>query len=309
LNRAPALSSDSTAVKTICYVHSGRASLPDIKAYSEYFSDHFQVAEKNTVDDLESYDILWFFMGWFRYRPRPNQYVVHEYSSLSVPPFARIKDCIKLATEVKPNLRVFQNAYQLESFRFNDQVPYLFRDMGVAEHFYHRQQRAKQYDLVYVGSMDRSRQLHKAIDRLLQLKPDLKVLMVGNAPDFLLGRYRNRPNISFVGAVDYSAVPALLSSASFGLNYVPDCFPYSIQSSTKLLEYYVAGLPVIGNMTTWCNQFIRENPMTYLDIEKLLQWPAILPELNQGKAKISADLLWHNRIQRAGFEKHLPYYF
>ena len=171
----------------------GSLVLPDIQAYADYFAGRYRIVEEHTTQNLGSFDILWFFMGWFRYTARPDQYVVHEYSSLSIPPFARLKDRIKLITETKPDLRVFQNVQQLAGFNFKDKIPCVFRDMGVAEFFRRTEQQTKLYDVVYVGAMDSSRQLHRALDKLLLLKPDLRVLMVGQASDYLVQRYSTYP--------------------------------------------------------------------------------------------------------------------
>ena len=298
--------SDSNDLKTICFVHAGKSRLPDIQAYADYFAGRYRIVEEHTTQNLASYDILWFFMGWFRYTAQPEQYVVHEYSSLSVPPFSRLKDRIKLITETKPDLRVFQNRQQLAGLNFKDKIPLVFRDMGVADFFRQTKQLAKLYDVVYVGAMDSSRQLHKALDKLLLLKPDLRVLMVGQASDYLVQRYSTYPHIQFCGVVDYSEIPSLINKATFGLNYIPDRYPYNIQSSTKLLEYFALGLPVIGNMSLWSKDFIAQNAVTYFDLENLTSWPDHSFEIRHGKAEASDDLLWHNRILKAGFEKYLP---
>ncbi len=293
-------------MKSICFVHTGKAQLPDLSAYKDYFAPSYKVADSKELKGLEQYDILWFFMGLHRYTPLKSQFVVHEYSSLSLPPFARLKDRIKVLCEKKPDLRVFQNQHQSDLLNFNDGIPAVFRDMGVAEQFYNAPMKPKLFDLVYVGAMDSSRQIHKALDKLLALKPDITVMLVGKAPEHLVLRYKNLPGIKFIGAVHYQNIPGLLQQAHFGLNYVPDCYPYNLQSSTKLLEYLAMGIPVIGNITAWSKQFIRQNPAVYFDIEQLSTWPSTSPEFYNRKAKLSETFLWHNRISDAGFESYLP---
>lgn len=293
-------------MKSICFVHTGKAQLPDLGAYKEYFATNYEVFNSSSLCNLERYDILWFFMGLHRYTPLKTQFVVHEYSSLSLPPFARIKDRIKVLCESRPDLRVFQNQHQLELLQFNDDVPSVFRDMGVAEQFFDRPESEKTYDVVYVGAMDKTRRLEVAIDKLLQIKPDLKLMLAGRPEPYLVERYKNCAGIHFIGCVLYEAVPALLTQAKFGLNYVPDTYPYQIQSSTKLLEYLAVGLPVIGNVNTWTKKFLQKQNVKYFDLSQLFEWPEQGIALNSLTNELSKEFLWQNVIRNVGIEQYLP---
>jgi len=293
-------------VKSICFVHTGKAQLPDLSAYKDYFSSSYKVVVSRDLKGLEQYDILWFFMGLHRYTPLESQFVVHEYSSLSLPPFARLKDRIKVLCEEKPDLRVFQNEQQFDLMNFRDNIPAVFRDMGVAEQFFDVADAEKIYDLVYVGAMDKTRCLEQAIDKLLKIKPDLSMVLAGRPEPYLVERYKNYPGIRFIGAIDYAAVPALLKQARFGLNYVPAVYPYHIQSSTKLLEYLAAGLPVIGNINPWTKMFLQKQNVVYFDLSQMSEWPVQDFALNSSPNKLSKQFLWQNIIRNVGIERYLP---
>ncbi|MBU1310754.1 MAG: glycosyltransferase [Gammaproteobacteria bacterium] len=291
-------------MKSLCFVHQGKAQLPEIRAYCDYFSGRYQVSVANSVADLHRYDIIWFFMGCYRYRPLPHQFMVHEYASLSTPPFARLKDQVKQWCNSTPQLRVFQNPQQSEQLSFNDNIPQRYRDMGIAGHFSAEPDCEKRCDLIYTGTMDKSRQLHIALDLLLELNPLASIWLVGQPSAYLQRRYKSYTNVRFLGSVENSQIPELLSQARFGLNFIPDVYPYQLQTSTKLLEYAACGLPVIGNKTAWLKQFLLDQPLAYHDIFELRSWPTA-QQINLTEQTLNS-WHWQNRIVNAGFETILP---
>ena len=293
-----------SALKSLCLVHQDKAQLPELQAYTEYFSAKYRVFIETPQADLSTYDIVWFFMGCFRYQPQPHQFVVHEYASLSTPPMAWLKDKLKARVNSRPNLRVFQNAQQSSRLHFNDNVPVLYRDMGLCGDFTIRPGSEKQCDLIYVGTMDKSRRLERALDIILRLKPDTHIWLVGNPAAYLQQRYQHHINVRFLGKVSNKQIPVLLNQAHFGLNYVPDIYPYQFQTSTKLLEYAACGLPVIGNKTAWVNSFLATHKLPYHDIHQLAVWPT--PAAVTISAEVLQSWSWQQRIADAGFETILP---
>lgn len=291
-------------MKTLCFVLPGKALLPEVQAYREYFSANYQVYVRHHTADVAQFDIVWFFMGVPFYRARPGQFVVHEFTSLSTPPYARLKDQIKRYLLPTPSLRVFQNAMQFNILNFNDKVPHLFRDMGVSANFMQPATVKKSIDLIYAGSMARSRQLDKALAKLVAVKPDIRIDLFGIPEPHLQKRFADYHNIAFRGPVDYNDMPRLMHKAHFGLNYVPNVYPYNLQTSTKLLEYAACGLPVIGNYTAWLERFLKTNMIEYIDIDHLNSWPVA----NTSPVKTSTidEWLWQKRISEAGFELFLP---
>lgn len=291
-------------MKSLCFVHQGKAQLPELQAYTEYFSTKYRVFIEKPQADLSTYDIVWFFMGCFRYRPQSHQFVVHEYASLSTPPLAWLKDKLKSRFNSRPNLRVFQNMQQSSRLQFNDNIPVRYRDMGLSADFTFKLDTEKNCDLIYVGTMDKSRQLDKALDAILRLKPDTSIWLVGAPAAYLQKRYQHYANVRFIGKVPNKKIPLLLNQARFGLNYVPDIYPYQFQTSTKLLEYAACGLPVIGNRTAWVNSFLTKHKLQYHDINQLKVWPT------SGAVTVTSEVLqswsWQQRIADAGFETILP---
>jgi glycosyltransferase involved in cell wall biosynthesis len=291
-------------LKTISFVHQSKAQLPELQAYTEYFRQHYNVAINTPEANLQSYDIVWFFMGFFRYKPQPHQFVVHEYASLSTPPFARLKDTLKKVLNSRPHLRVFQNQQQSARLNFNDNIVTKYRDMGLSSHFVTQPNTEKKCDLIYVGSMDKSRHLEYALDTVLKLHADASVWLVGEPSPYLMKRYQQHANVRFVGPVPYSQVPQMLNQARFGLNYVPNKYPYYFQTSTKLLEYAACGLPVIGNKTDWVDSFLAKHQMQYHDLNQLSAWPQAKP-VNMLNDPLTA-WSWQQRIADANFETILP---
>ncbi|SNY51838.1 Glycosyl transferases group 1 [Arsukibacterium tuosuense] len=291
-------------MKSLCFVHQSKAQLPELQAYADYFRPLYQVEVSSPAADLSGYDIVWFFMGFCRYQPKPGQFIVHEYASLSTPPLARIKDQLKRRLNSRPHLRVFQNKKQSELLQFNDGVPERFRDMGIANHFRPQAGIEKKCDLIYVGSMDKSRQLEKALDVVLKLQPHASIWLVGQPSAYLQQRYQRYAGVRFTGPVANSQIPQLLNQARFGLNYVPDVYPYNLQTSTKLLEYAACGLPVIGNKNSWVSHFLTQNPLPFHDLQQLTAWPQ--PQAADISEQTRQAWRWQKRIADAGFETILP---
>ncbi|MBV2127794.1 glycosyltransferase family protein [Arsukibacterium indicum] len=291
-------------MKSLCFVHQSKAQLPELQAYTDYFRPRYHVEVSNPAADLSGYDIVWFFMGFSRYQPQPGQFIVHEYASLSTPPLARVKDLIKRQLNATPDLRVFQNKTQSRLMRFNDAVPERFRDMGIAGHFKQQLDAGKKCDLIYAGSMDKSRRLEHALDVVLKLRPHTSIWLVGQPSVYLQQRYQRYANVRFMGPVPNSQIPALLNQARFGLNYLPDVYPYHFQTSTKLLEYAACGLPVIGNKNSWVTDFLNQHPLQYHDLQQLTAWPQ--PQAADISDQSRQAWRWQQRIADAGFETILP---
>lgn len=292
-------------MKTLCFIHSGRADLPELNAYRSYFSERYQMDIKTEPVNLQHYDIVWFFMGFYRYKPLPHQFMVHEFASLSLPPLAGCKDWLKKQALPLPHLRIFQNENQRSLMSFRDQVPTLTRDMGISREFLQLQDKTKDFDLIYIGSMDKTRQLTAILLRLLSIKPDIRVAMVGDAPAALKQQFADKPQILFAGRVHHQDIPGWLERSAVGLNAVPNLRPYKFQTSTKLMEYAAAGLPVLGYLNDWTKNFLTRYSVQYADLDQLQSWPpqfensSILPKIND-------ELLWERVIERSGVEHCLP---
>lgn len=291
-------------MKSLALVRTGRAYLPELDAYKDYFKGKYNVSIVFDSDDLSRFDILWYFMGSKGKRFHKDQFIIHEFASLSRPPYSGIKNFIKKKVLNTPDLRVFLNGYVKNGMAFTDNVPFVFRDMGVDPVFNESATcDKKRWDVVYVGAMDSSRKIDVAINQLTSKLPKVKIVLVGDAPAKLRRRYEC-DNITFLGRVDYKSVPDVIKQAKFALNYVPDVFPYNIQTSTKLLEYIACGTPVISNRYHWVEDFSSKNSVdvVYLDdfsSEHLKKAPIMA----KNRGLISQ---WQEVISNSKLEQYLP---
>ena len=124
-------------IKIITNTHS---YIPEAYAYNNYlkFSGlQSDLLNKNQEIDNNT-DLLIKFMG---FEPTMDKFsnkitTIHEYTSLSTPPYAKLKDKIKFLLNSKPEGRIYLNSVIKYYFGFNDKIKYIFRDMGVDKNFF-----------------------------------------------------------------------------------------------------------------------------------------------------------------------------
>lgn len=249
-------------MKKIAIVHKGKAHIPETTVYQDLLSKYgFQVDYCPSEDELfaQDYDVEWHFMG-IDINPFSlhNRFVIHEYLSLSIPPFAILKNRIKRRFNRRPDIRVFNGEMIESEFHFQDGIKHFIRQPGIGDHFFTPVIITKRYDFVYLGAMDNSRNTPVFFDRICRALSENSILAIGNPPSVrnLSTRY---PNMHFVGQVPHNEVPILLKSAEYGLNLMPNLYPYHIQPSYKLIEYCAAGLKVITTDYLWANQFEKQH--------------------------------------------------
>ena len=290
-------------MKRIAIQKSKSAVLPEIEIYKQYFIE-YKFIDFYDINELsgENIDLIWKFMGTdFNKSDVP---IIHEYASLSLPPFAGLKDWVKQNFNVKPDLRVFLNKHIASQYNFSDDVRFCYRDMGVSSSFFCKSASSdKYYDFVYVGSMSKDRGIFRLLN---QLKVDKKatILLVGQPPDDLYNAYKRYSNIIFSGKVPYDEVPGLAMQAEYAVNYIPDKFPFNMQTSTKLLEYVAMGMKVVTTSYRWVNQFEKIRNMRFfhiredcsdLDMESLRKYPFKLTNID--------DLRWESVLDNSGLRE------
>lgn len=277
--------------------------LPEITAYIQYLQAHFsdvKAYDSLSIEDPDpkTYDVVWRFMG--SDMKGEGDYVVHEYNSLSTPPFAKFKNSIKKVINKKPNRRVFLNDEVKADFNFKDNVPSSIRDMGVAEEFF-VQDPDPEYDFVYVGSVHRGAEVERILEYFAGCARDLRILIVGSISPELRKRFSPHSNIKFAGRVVYEEVPKYMAKGRWGLNLVPLHYPYTHQSATKVLEYCALGMPIVSLQYSWIEQFIeqRGGSVFYLERDyKNLNFNNL--ENFDFKTPNVEDLRWNNIIQNSG---------
>lgn len=245
---------------TILFEGPAHTYLPEIPAYIRYINEAYPDVKPYVSTDIKDYnandfDIVWRFMGTdFR---GDGRYVVHEYNSLSAGRAPRFKNFVKQTLNAKPDRRVFLNKIVKKGFMFADAVPYIYRDMGIAAQFFELK-RQPEYDFVYAGSVNRGPEVMEFIDYFAANMSDATILIVGSVNRDILKRYSNHKNIYFAGRVHYEEVAGYIAKGRYGLNLIPDHYPYNLQTATKVLEYCALGMPIVSMKYRWATQFEKK---------------------------------------------------
>lgn len=256
---------------SILFIRSEKAFLPEISAYIKYFnrSSEFKAYDSSELEpdySLEDFDILWEFKGIGGIRA-DNKILVHEYASLSTGSFPKFKNTLKTWVNKKPDLRIFLNENVKNGYHFHDRIKCCLRDMGIDESFLMQgTSPEKEYDYMYVGPVSKSRD----IDRLLRefvKKPQGKICLVGNVDDDIYNEYKNNKDITLTGKVPYEEVPGIAAKGIYGINFIPNRYPYYLQTSTKLLEYLALGLKIVTVDYQWVREFEEANGCCFYKLD------------------------------------------
>lgn len=275
----------------IAFVHNSKAFLPEAEAYTRYFSGLGYECGVISPAELRRIrpDVEWHFMGTDTGLKKNAAFVIHEYSSASMPPFADLKNKVKKFFNVKPDYRLFLNEYVKESFQFNDKVPYGYRDMGINKEWLNDVPAKKEYDFIYVG------ELRQGLEDLLDKLKGQKVLVVSNNYQ----KFQQENNgVAFVGPVPHAEVHNLIRKARFGINYMPDVAPFIWQTSTKVLEYCACKVPVVSSGYPWMWEFEEKYGGKYFFIDHDFSLEAVqnfnyeFPDLT--------EWTWEKQIEKSG---------
>lgn len=294
----------------ILFIRSENAFLPEVDAYIDYFNKtkEFNAYDSSKIKDykLEDFDVIWEFKGFSGIKKNKNQILVHEYASLSTGKFSILKNFLKSKCNSKPDLRIFLNENVKEGFKFNDDVHFCYRDMGIDNQFTLKDKVAKEYDFVYVGSIGKEREMDKFLKAFTE-KDNGTLCLVGNVDHEIYSEYKNHKNLIFTGKVSYSDVPKIAAKAEYGINFIPDKYPFNIQTSTKLLEYLALGLKIVTTDYIWVRQFEEKQDCSFykLDYNNLIFDKKRIQEhefLNRFNTK---EYLWENIIKKSELETKL----
>lgn len=275
------------------------AYTPESYAYEKYLTrlgHQVQVDYKLDPDNDINIHYMGFHPFYRVYSGRAK--IIHEYQSLSTFPYAKLKDLIKVKLAKKPDGRIFLNKNVHKKMNFNDDIPFIYRDMGVDDILFQEPNTKTVYDIVYCGSISGRFGL---IDTLLLLSKKYKIIVLGK----ITKEEKNLlscSNITVVGEVKRGQLSDFFKKAKYGLNFMPDIYPYNIQTSTKVLEYLASGLEVISSRYEWIEKFSEEldyEPIWLEDIENT--------DLSlHGSSKLSMiEYSWSNVLEKSGFEDFL----
>jgi len=193
--------------------------------------------------------ICWYTMGHYT-KNLPCKFTIHDYRSLSVGRFRRLKDLIKRYTNAKPDLRIIAPTIQ-KDLNFTDKVKTILMDISVNELALSYRPASPvpvEYDFCYVGAMSAERKTDRMIDDFLRHRPvDSKLLMIGKAEAELVERYKDNANIIFAGPQPQKDVFALVAKSDVAVSYFPNHFPHVRLTPTKLIEYAVLGKKILAN--------------------------------------------------------------
>ena len=297
-------------MKKILFQRSKKAFLPEIAAYINYFNrtNEFKSYDSSKLGsdfNINDFDIIWEFKGLGGLKVN-NQVLIHEYASLSTGSFPLIKNTLKTKINPTPNLRIFLNENVRKGFKFKDSTDYCYRDMGIDESFLQVRSDKKEYDFVYVGSICKGREIDKLLEQFTR-KSQGKFCLVGNVEDNIYNIYKYNKDIIFTGSVPYEEVSKIASKAIYGVNYIPDKYPFNIQTSTKLLEYLALDLKVITTDYKWVRQFEEKYNCSFY---KLKYNNLNFDQDNIVKYKFTSefipkDFLWNNIIEKSNIKKKI----
>ncbi|MBO9201366.1 MULTISPECIES: glycosyltransferase family protein [Niastella] len=257
---------------TIAFVHNNKAFLPELDAYSRFFSGYHitcEVVDKNELGLMHRH-IEWWIMGADLTKPKEGIFKIHEYCSSSVPPWRWWKNWWKSFFSAQPDFRLFLNEYVRKTINFHDKIPFGYRDMGVPEHwlladpFLHE----REYDFVYTGDMSPVREPELLLNCFsMGALKDKTLLLISQDYEQLQTVYGEYENIVFMGPLPYNSMETYILKARFGINYVPDKEPFNQQTSVRLLEYAALGLPIITTRYAWVERFQQQygGNLFYLD--------------------------------------------
>lgn len=293
----------------IIFIHTGKSFLPELSAYSSYLLNNGHevavVHNENDISSFRNFDVVFRFGGFLRKIKGSYLPEIHEYHSASTTTFPRLKNVTKSLLAHKPEGRVFLNTFVKSQYCFLDSKPYIFRDMGADASFLDiRNSQLKQYDIVYAGSISGRVGLVEKLEMIAS--KDIKIGVAGSASQDIIERLTSYKMIDYVGCLDRKEMYEFLSLGHYGLNYCPDIYPLKYQTSTKVIEYLVAGLPIVSNSYSWMDMFSNKLGFRYLDIDDLDTSDFTQISSNQVISRDFAEsLTWESVLKRAGFLEYL----
>lgn len=288
---------------SITIIGGKKAYLSERFAYKEYFENNgFIVCLKDEVGLVEKIetDIIWVMMG-FHFLKNSSSKVVHEYQTIPVHGncvtrfFSYI---LKRYFTIKPNLRIFKNEAVKKYFNFKDNVPYLYRDMGISDNFLNLKNKNIKYDFVYLGDMSKERKIGNLLNFFINNLSQYSLLLIGEIPEEL-NHYLKCSNIYSTGKLPYHQVPEYLRLCEYGIHYVPNGFSFNL--STKLLEYAAVGLKIVSNRIQFLDEFLLkyegsaytfEEDFSDFDIQKLVSFNYASPNVK--------NLEWNTLLDNSG---------
>ena len=134
--------------------------------------------------------------------------------------------------------------------------------------------------------------------------------MPGSPPPTLAGYFGLAARDYLDKLIDVNAAgDSIVDIASFaccGINWVPNKYPYYLQTSTKLLEYCAMNLKVVTLQGLWSMAFEQKNNAKFFNIsEDFSNFTPQQIENYEFKTPYVDHLKWNNIIKTSGIEIRL----
>lgn len=245
-----------------------KSYLPEAYAYQDFLQkNNLKVIVAYKQSELINTDVIIMFAGFFFKKKYKKKKYIIDYASLSTPPFVKIKDLIKKKLNFKPDFRIFNSEFIKNYYNFNDNIPCVIRKAGISDKFFNIQNfKTKKYDIIYTGSIDSRKGLKNIFVKYLNL--GCSILVVGSVSNSFKNYFQNYEKIFFTGRIPNEKIGDFYCQCEYGLNYIPNIFPYKYQYSLKFLEYSAFKLKVISNRTIFLDQLnkIKKINLIYDDM-------------------------------------------
>lgn len=279
---------------------------PEAYAYRKFLVDRgyfVQLALVNEVDPNNDLNI--FFMGikpfWKRKLGRAVE--IHEYQSLSTPPYSRVKDILKGVISKSPNGRIFLNDDVKDNFYFIQKKESINRDMGVDEGLFQKKSLKPEYDIIYSGSISGRVGVVEELSRLACI--GFKLLVIGDVTSQVKNDIKRLGSVHFTGRVSREELPSLYNKAKAGLNYTPDIYPFNIQTSTKSLEYLASGLTLISNKYGWSEKFVATHNIPVIWTDNITNVESFNQHIDTAKDVDMSEYNWESVLKKSRFEEFI----
>ncbi len=248
----------------IASIITDKAYCPEIYAYRDFFirkyNIHFEIVFSNNLTDLFNFsaDAYIIKMGLDPFWLKNNQkksIIVHDYASCSTGKFPIVKNYIKAKLNRKSDIDLFLNNKVRQEFKYLTSSTSFIRDMGVDNFFFYNGEYKDPLLCVYSGMIRNTRIFHSLMEGFVN--SNLKLIVVGQPDDIVWSHYKTMNNIEFIGKQSRQVTAEVQKRATYGINLTENLYPYSFQTSTKLLEYCASGLKIVSTYTPWVYTFMR----------------------------------------------------
>ncbi|WP_265562403.1 CgeB family protein [Sphingomicrobium arenosum] len=280
--------------------------LPEAHAYRQFLSDRGMSARLvESANEIKPEDVAILFTARdFLRRDLTCHRRIHEYHSLSGGRARLAKDWAKwhLAAPAHGHAFLEGPPHQCYARLIPAALPTYSRPMGIDRDLFDRARgsAARDHDLVYCGSLNRPG-VAATFERLG--KAGFSILAIGHVPPSWPRPMLERLGVHFTGPRPRDELPGLLATARAGLNITPDTPPFSLQESTKTLEYVAAGLPLVSNRYRWVEDFASTRGLAVQWLDQLHR-PADLDSLEPPQVDLRARA-WPDLLAATGFDRFI----